>query len=97
MHAQNLCNHSWNVAVKVSSEMSARIRTTPSRSTSAVWNSVPWSSLGSRVDVVFFSGCNPWGIAWLFWRRVIWHCRRVPLISDDLLNHEERIFREECN
>jgi hypothetical protein len=33
-------------------------------------------------------------IAWLFWRRVAWHCRRVPLISGDLLHHEGRIFRE---
>jgi hypothetical protein len=41
MHAWNLCNHSWNVAIKVSSEMSAGIRNTPSRSSSAVWNSVP--------------------------------------------------------
>jgi hypothetical protein len=28
---------------------------------------------------------------------VAWHCRRVSLISDDLLHHEEHIFREECD
>jgi hypothetical protein len=111
MHTWSLCSHSWNVAIKVSSGMSARIRTTPSRSSYAVWNSVPWSSLftwpmrrscsvlslGSRADVVHFSGCYPRDIAWVFWRRVAWHCRRVPLISDDLLHHEARIFREECD
>jgi hypothetical protein len=26
---------------------------------------------------------------------VAWNCRRVPPISDDLLHHEERIFREQ--
>jgi hypothetical protein len=111
MYAWSLCNHSWNVAIKVSSGMSARVRTTPSRSSSAVWNSVPWSSLftwpkrksrsvlslGSRADMVHPSGCYPRDIAWFFWRRVAWHCRRVPLISNDLLHHEERIFREECD
>jgi hypothetical protein len=35
MHAWSLCNHSWNVAINVSSGMSARIRTTASRSSSA--------------------------------------------------------------
>jgi hypothetical protein len=39
----------------------------------------------------------PRDIVWLFWRRVTWHCRRVPLISDNLLHHEEHIFREECD
>jgi hypothetical protein len=96
-HAWSLCNHSWNAAIRVSSGMSARIRTIPSRSSSAIWNSVPWSSLGSRADVVHFSGCYPRDIAWLFWRRVAWHCRPIPLMSDDLLHHEERIFREECD
>jgi hypothetical protein len=97
MHAWSLYNHSWNVAIKVSSGMSARIRTTPSTRSSAVWNSVPWSSLGSRANVVHFLDYYPRDTAWLFWRRVTWHCRRVPLISDDLLHHEERIFREECD
>jgi hypothetical protein len=97
MHAWRLCPRSWNVAIKVSSGVSARIRTTPSRSSYAVWNSVSWSTLRRRADVVYFSGCYPRDIAWLFWRRVAWHCRRVPLISDYLLHHEERIFREECD
>jgi hypothetical protein len=97
MHAWSLCNHSWNVSIKVSSGIWARIRTLPSRSSSAVSNSVPWSSLGSKAGVVHFSDCYPRHIAWFFWRRVAWYCRRVPLISDNLLYHGERTFRGKCD
>jgi hypothetical protein len=47
--------------------------------------------------VAQFSGCYPRDIAWLFWKRVAWHCQRAPLISVNLLHHEERIFWEECD